>query len=185
MQDWDIDRLNAFSQITRNACGRVGHRSQGLTSFPVKCLSWMVIQVDSESCLLLKYIDDIKIISLCHSCCWKREWTFMLQMQQVWKDSEHRLESQDMVMACLSASFQRGHSGGYTYRHFDRSAKNFLARGHRKYLRHIQIQFLKTNMKKSERYQWIYCGKYTGICNFCGSWYLLLKCPDNSCYISI
>lgn len=52
-------------------------------------------------------------------------------------------------------------------------------------LRHIQIQFLKTNMKKSEKFQWIYCGKYTEICKFCGSWYLLLKCPHKSCYILI
>lgn len=51
--------------------------------------------------------------------------------------------------------------------------------------RHIQIQFLKTNMKKCEKYQWKYCGKSTEICNLCGNWYFLLKCPHKLWYILI
>lgn len=44
-------------------------------------------------------------------------------------------------------------------------------------LRHIQIQFLKTNMKKSVKYQWIYCGKYTEICNFLLQLIFVIKVP--------
>lgn len=36
-------------------------------------------------------------------------------------------------------------------------------------LRHIQIQLLKTNMKKKEKFHWIYYEKYTEIWTFCGS----------------
>lgn len=53
--------------------------------------------------------------------------------------------------------------------------------GHIQNSRFSSIHLLIRNMKKMGKYEWVCCGKHTEICNFCCS-YLLLKCPDKSCY---
>lgn len=60
--------------------------------------------------------------------------------------------------------------------YLDRSARIILPVA-QEVLRHIQIQFLKTNMKKSVKYQWIFCGKYSENCNFLWQLILVIKVP--------